>query len=253
MLFLILRLFAFFIITFSLLPIQILIIFFFKNKSYIIPKIYHKICCKIFGIRIKYKGKISKLFPTLFVVNHASYIDIIILSSLFETSFVAKKEVSSWPLLGFLSKLQNTLFIDRKVSSLKKQENLILNHLKNKKNLVIFPEGTSSDGNKVLSFKSSLFNIFNKKRNFSIYVQTATIIYKKVDGIKLNRTQRRDITWHSNMDLIPNICNLLKKMSIDIEVIFDKKIIPKKSIDRKELAFFCWKNINYSLINNLYK
>ncbi len=96
-------------------------------------------------------------------------------------------------------------------------------------------------------------NYVAKKRNFSIYVQTATIIYKKVDGIKLNRTQRRDITWHSNMDLIPNMCNLLKKMSIDIEVIFDKKIIPKKSIDRKELAFFCWKNINYSLINNLYK
>jgi 1-acyl-sn-glycerol-3-phosphate acyltransferase len=98
-----------------------------------------------------------------------------ILSSLIKTSFVAKKEVSSWPLLGLLAKLQKTLFIDRKISSIKRQENLIEKHLKEKRNLVIFPEGTSTDGNKVQFFKSSLFNIFENKINTKINIQNVTM------------------------------------------------------------------------------
>ena len=175
------------------------------------------------------------------------------LSSLIKTSFVAKKEVSGWPLLGLLAKLQKTLFIDRKISSLKKQENLIEKHLKEKKNLVIFPEGTSTDGNKVQFFKSSLFNIFENKINTKINIQNVTIVYKKVNGIKLNRTNRRDLTWHSEMEMLPNVINVLKKMSINVEIIFDKEFVPKKNIDRKKLSFFCWQKINNTLINNLYR
>ena len=253
MLIVLFRLIIFFILTFTLLPFQIIIILFFTKFVYIIPAFYHKICCKILGIKIKKTGKISDSEPTFFVSNHASYLDIIILSSLFKSSFVAKKEISSWPLFGILAKLQNTVFIDRKIGSIKEQENLIINHLKNKNNLVIFPEGTSSNGNQVLPFKSPLFNIFQNKDNSKIYIQTITIIYKKVNGITLNRVGRRDITWHSNMDLLPNMINFLKKMSIEVEIIFNEKFIPKTSLDRKKLAFFCWKDINYTLINNLYR
>ena len=253
MLIVLFRLIIFFILTFTLLPFQIIIILFFTKFVYIIPAFYHKICCKILGIKIKKTGKISDSEPTFFVSNHASYLDIIILSSLFKSSFLAKKEISSWPLFGILAKLQNTVFIDRKIGSIKEQENLIINHLKNKNNLVIFPEGTSSNGNQVLPFKSPLFNIFQNKDNPKIYIQTITIIYKKVNGITLNRVGRRDITWHSNMELLPNMINFLKKMSIEVEIIFNEKFIPKTSLDRKKLAFFCWKDINYTLINNLYR
>ena len=253
MLLLIFRLIIFFILTLLLLPFQLLISLFFKKIIYVIPKNYHKLCCKILGIKVKKIGKISNFKPTLFVSNHASYIDIIILSSLFKTSFVAKKEIARWPFLGLLAKLQDTVFIDRKIFSLKKQENLIINHLNKKNNLVIFPEGTSTDGNKVLFFKSALFNIFEIKKNPRINVQTITIVYKKVNGIILNRMSRRDITWHSNMELITNFLNLLKKISIEVEVVFDKKFIPNKQLNRKKIAFFCWKNINNNLINILYR
>ena len=248
-----LRLIIFLLLTLALLPFQFFIIFFVKKHTYVIPYFYHKICRRIFGIKIKTFGKVSVNFPILLISNHASYLDIIILSSLFKSSFLAKKEISSWPLFGILAKLQNTVFIDRKIGSIKEQENLIINHLKSKNNLVIFPEGTSSNGNQVLPFKSPLFNIFQNKDNSKIYIQTITIIYKKVNGITLNRVGRRDITWHSNMDLLPNMINFLKKMSIEVEIIFNEKFIPKTSLDRKKLAFFCWKDINYTLINNLYR
>ena len=115
MLLVLVRLIIFFVFTFSLLPFQVIIIFFLKKFVYIIPKFYHIICCKILGIKIKKTGKISDSEPTFFVSNHASYLDIIILSSLFKSSFLAKKEISSWPLFGILAKLQNTVFIDRKI------------------------------------------------------------------------------------------------------------------------------------------
>ena len=248
-----LRLIIFLLLTLALLPFQFIIVFFIKNYTYIIPYFYHKICLRIFGIKIKTFGKVSINFPILLISNHASYLDIIILGSLFKTSFIAKKEISKWPLLGILAKLQNTIFIDRRVSSLKNQENKIIKHLNEKKNLVIFPEGTSSDGNRVLPFKSSLFNIFEKNLNSKILVQTITIVYKKINGIPMNRIERKNITWHSNMDLIPNIFNVLKKLSIEVEVIFNDEFLPSKEYDRKKLALHCWEKINYNLINSLYR
>ena len=248
-----LRLIIFLLLTLALLPFQFIIVFFIKNYAYIIPYFYHKICLRIFGIKIKTFGKVSINSPILLISNHASYLDIIILGSLFKTSFIAKKEIAKWPLLGILAKLQNTIFIDRRVSSLKNQENQIIKHLNEKKNLVIFPEGTSSDGNRVLPFKSSLFNIFEKNLNSKILVQTITIVYKKINGIPMNRIERKNITWHSNMDLIPNIFNVLKKLSIEVEIIFNDEFLPSKEYDRKKLALHCWEKINYNLINSLYR
>ena len=248
-----LRLIIFLLLTVALLPFQFIIVFFIKNYAYIIPYFYHKICLRIFGIKIKTFGKVSINFPILIISNHASYLDIIILGSLYKTSFIAKKEISKWPLLGILAKLQNTIFIDRRVSSLKNQENQIIKHLNEKKNLVIFPEGTSSDGNRVLPFKSSLFNIFEKNLNSKILVQTITIVYKKINGIPMNRIERKNITWHSNMDLIPNIFNVLKKLSIEVEIIFNDEFLPSKEYDRKKIALHCWEKINYNLINSLYR
>ena len=248
-----LRLIIFLLLTLALLPFQFIIVFFIKNYAYIIPYFYHKICLRIFGIKIKTFGKVSINSPILLISNHASYLDIIILGSIFKTSFIAKKEISKWPLLGILAKLQNTIFIDRRISSLRSQENQIIKHLNKKKNLVIFPEGTSSDGNRVLPFKSSLFNIFEKNLNSKILVQTITIVYKKINGIPMNRIDRKNITWHSNMDLIPNIFNVLKKLSIEVEVIFNDEFLPSKEYDRKKLALHCWEKINYNLINSLYR
>ena len=248
-----LRLIIFLLLTLALLPFQFIIVFFIKHYTYVIPYFYHKICRRIFGIKIKTFGKVSINLPNLLISNHASYLDIIILGSLFKTSFVAKKEISKWPLFGILAKLQNTIFIDRKISSLKNQENKIMKHLNKKKNLVIFPEGTSSDGNRVLPFKSSLFNIFEKNLNTKISIQTITIVYKKINGIPMNRTERKNITWHSNMDLVPNMLNVLKKLSIEVEIIFNEEFLPNKEYDRKKLALYCWEKINYNLTNSLYR
>ena len=132
-----LKLLTFLLLTLALLPFQIIIIFLIRRPVYLIPYFYHKMCKIIFGIKVKTFGNVLVETPTLIVSNHASYLDIIILGSLFKTSFVAKKEVSRWPLLGILAKLQNTVFIDRKIFSLKEQENQIIKNLKNNYHIFI--------------------------------------------------------------------------------------------------------------------
>ena len=127
-----LRLIIFLLFTLVLLPFQLVIVFLIKKNTYIIPYFFHNLCRRIFGIKIKICGKASGNFPVLFISNHASYLDILILGSLFKTSFVAKKEVAKWPLFGILAKLQNTIFVDRRISSLKSQENQITEHLNKK-------------------------------------------------------------------------------------------------------------------------
>ena len=118
-----LRLIIFLLFTLVLLPFQLVIVFLIKKYTYIIPYFFHNLSRRIFGIKIRVSGKASTKSPVLFISNHASYLDILILGSLFKTSFVAKKEIAKWPLFGILAKLQNTVFIDRRISSLKKQEN----------------------------------------------------------------------------------------------------------------------------------
>ena len=144
-------------ITTLLLPVQALLHIFQKPLSKIIPMIYHKIILKLLSIKIVVKGSFGG-DGSLIVSNHASWIDILIISSIIKTSFVSKSEVSRWPLISWLAKLQRTIFINRNNNKeLAKTANEIQDRISNNQNVVLFPEGTSSDGNRVLPFKSSIF------------------------------------------------------------------------------------------------
>jgi len=79
-----LRFLIFILLTLAFLPFQIIIVFFVKSYSYIIPFLFHNICRRVFGIKIKISGKVANNPPILYVCNHASYLDILILGSIFK-------------------------------------------------------------------------------------------------------------------------------------------------------------------------
>ena len=97
-------------------------------------------------------------YPTLYVVNHTSYLDIPILGSIIPSAFVSKAEVADWPFFGILAKLQQTVFIERRASRVGEQRNQLRQHLEKGESLILFPEGTSSIGLTALPFKSSFFS-----------------------------------------------------------------------------------------------
>jgi 1-acyl-sn-glycerol-3-phosphate acyltransferase len=145
-------------LTLLLIPVQGALVALKSPLAASFPRLYHRMCCRILGFRIDAKGKLSERHPTLFVVNHVSYVDVTILGALIKGSFVAKSEVARWPLFGVLAKLQRTVFIERRVHSTAAQRGELTRRLAAGDDLILFPEGTSGDGSRVLPFKSALFS-----------------------------------------------------------------------------------------------
>ena len=129
------------------------------------PVVYHRILCVILGIRVQVRGKRSDVTPTLFVSNHVSYLDIVVTGSLVPTSFVAKAEVATWPFFSTLAKAQRTIFIERRTGKTSASRDEMLRRLNTGDNLMLFPEGTSSDGTRVLPFRSALFGVAQLRRD----------------------------------------------------------------------------------------
>ena len=141
--------------------------------------------------------------PVLFACNHMSYSDIAILGSLLPASFVAKAEVANWPLFGLLAKLQRTVFIDRRATKATEQRDEMICRLEGGDSMILFPEGTSSDGNKVLPFKSALFGVAQvEPHGQPLLVQPVSLAYTRLDGMPVGRALRPYFAWYGAMTLV---------------------------------------------------
>ncbi len=149
---------GFLALTLPLMPLQWLLIKSGSRAQRALPHWYHKQVCRLLGVRLHVHGSIRDDQAVLVVSNHVTWLDIPVLSAAAPVSFVAKKEVADWPLAGSLARLQRTVFVDRgSRSSVGKTSNEMASRLHAGDHVVLFAEGTSSDGNKVLPFKTSLF------------------------------------------------------------------------------------------------
>ncbi|MBT5572277.1 MAG: 1-acyl-sn-glycerol-3-phosphate acyltransferase, partial [Alphaproteobacteria bacterium] len=133
------------VFTLVLIPVQAIALLLRLPLSRRIPLWYHRICCRLLGIRLEVFGRRSKARPTLFVANHSSYLDIPIYGALIPGSFVAKSEVGEWPFFGTLAKLQRSVFVDRRVRSSQLQATALGKRLAAGDSMILFPEGTSND------------------------------------------------------------------------------------------------------------
>ena len=132
--------------------LQLFVNFFAGSYFFTSYRLFFRGLVGIFGIKIKILGNISKR-KTLFVCNHISYLDILVLGSKVNGIFVAKSEIDTWPLINRFTSVGKTIFVSRKdKSAIKDQMTLIEKNLKDNYNVILFPEGTSSDGLNVLPF-----------------------------------------------------------------------------------------------------
>ena len=199
-----------------------------------LPVIFHKLLLWLLSINVEYEGNYQRAKDcNFFVSNHLSYLDIPILGSIFPLRFVAKSEVQFWPVFGFLSKLARTIFIKRKRSDSVIQKSKIFDLLSSGEKVCIFPEGTTSDGNRVLDFKSSSFSALE---NQNFLIQPVIICYSDLNGIPINRWLRPVIAWYGDMDLKPHILKLVTLRSIKIKLIFIDPVCSTHFASRKNLS-----------------
>ena len=226
--------------TLALIPIQVLGLMLGARWTAKLPVFYHRQVCRIFGIDRVIEGAISTIRPTLFVSNHCSYLDIEVLGSIIEGSFVAKREVADWPFFGLLAKLQRTVFVERSRRHAGTQRDVMVARIDSGDDLILFPEGTSNDGNRVLPFKSALFGLAKLGGDSNpITVQPVSIAYTHLDGIPLGRHMRPFVAWYGDMQLVPHLWAMLGLGRLTVHVIFHPTVTITDFSSRKEMASYC--------------
>ena len=232
-------LFFFLLLTLPLMPIQALLIALRLDAARYVPCWYHRLVCRLLAVRVHLSGAAVADGPILLVSNHISWVDIPVFASIAPLSFVAKREVSTWPFISSLAKLQRTIFIDRtRRSAVAETREEILKRLHASERVLLFAEGTSSDGNQVLDFKSPLFAAIEPREgeNGNYRLQTCAIVYTHIHGLPMNRQQRPAIAWYGDMDMLSHAWGVLKGGPIDVRVRLGEPISIKDVGDRKQLA-----------------
>ena len=224
-----------------------------------LPRFYHRRCCHILGIRVRAIGRPAADRPVLFAANHVSYLDITVLGSLLDASFIAKTEVAGWPLFGWLARLQRSVFIDRRAHSTAQQRDSIAARLAANEALILFPEGTSGDGTRLLPFKSALFGVAEQVTGQAadpgaagaVTVQPVSIAYTRLDGIPIGRALRPFFAWYGSMSLAPHLWRMLGLGRLEVVVEFHPPTSLAACGSRKALARYCEQRVAQGLAEAL--
>ncbi|MCP1336417.1 lysophospholipid acyltransferase family protein [Futiania mangrovi] len=234
--------------TLALMPVQWAALRLPGRAKVRIPHLYHRSLLRLFGLRMRVTGAPVAPGPVLIVANHQSWVDIVTLSALTELSFIAKGEVGTWPFFGTLARLQRTVFVDRtRRNHTGRQRDEIRARLDAGDRLVLFAEGTSNDGNRVLPFRTALFGAVELSGTPAPCVQPVSVAYTRLHGLPMGRTYRPIVAWYGDMDLAPHLWDWLKAGPMDVEIHVHPPVDPAETGDRKRLARRCETDVRRGL------
>ncbi len=224
--------------TVACMPVQMLLLKLAPRAARSFPVFYHRSVCKLFGVHVRIIGTPATDEGVLLLANHTSWLDIILLSAITPLSFVAKSEIAGWPVFGTLARLQRTVFVARERRN---QTGAVADQIGTRLAagdcLVLFPEGTSYDGNSVLPFKSALLGAAEARRadGRHVAVQPVSIAYVGCQGMPMGREIRPFYAWFGDMEMVPHLWEALKTGPLDVTVQFHSTATLDQ-MNRKELA-----------------
>jgi 1-acyl-sn-glycerol-3-phosphate acyltransferase len=227
-------------LTLTLLPFHLLAVRYGWRAQRRIPQVYHRIVCALIGVRIHQVGRPCR-GPVLILSNHVSWLDICVISAVAPVVFVAKSEVARWPVFGLLAKWQRTIFIDRQARHRTGDATKEIGaRLIDGDAVVLFAEGTSSDGTRVLPFRSALVgavhHAIGEQSDAGVEVQPMAVTYTGFGGLPIGRELREHVAWYGDAELIPHFVALLSAGAIDVTVSWGDAVGTAAGADRKQLA-----------------
>jgi len=194
-------------------------------------QIWSKAVCIIIGLRADIIGK-PPPGTGLFVSNHLSYVDIVLIASQMPVAFVAKREISNWPVVGHLTRMTGTVFVDRRRHrSLVGANDVINERLSAGRPVVLFAEGTSTEGETVEPFRPSLLKIAS---DFGHPVNYGFLAYQITDDEAGRQLTRDRVCWYGDDEFFNHIVNLLRLKGFRARLVFGDS--PVVAHERKSLA-----------------
>ncbi|CAO4170928.1 1-acyl-sn-glycerol-3-phosphate acyltransferase [Methylorubrum populi] len=206
-----------------------------------IAVLFHRLFLRLFAVRVTQSGTPPPPGePALVLSNHVSWLDIVALGSLRPLSFVAKSEIEGWPLIGTLAKLQRTVFIERAKRAATASVNATVGQrLADGDLIVLFAEGTTGDGLRLLPFRSSLVGAARAALTAEtgglarIRLQPLALSYPRRNGLPVTRAERPDIAWYGDMELAPHLALFAQRGPIDVHIRWGSAIAFEAATDRK--------------------
>jgi 1-acyl-sn-glycerol-3-phosphate acyltransferase len=229
-------------VTLALLPVEMIADRLNWPMARTLPVWWHRFALDRLGVRIAESGLPAPDRPLLITANHSSWLDICVLASRMPLSFVAKSEVASWPLFGLFARLQRCVFVERdRRARTGATTSQLADRLASGDAMVLFPEGTSSDGNGVLPFRSALLGAatatLGKTEDAVVWVQPVALRYRRLQGLPIGRFERPRVAWYGDMDLVPHLLAVFSLRALDVELIWGEPIPFDATTDRKRLAY----------------
>jgi lyso-ornithine lipid O-acyltransferase len=202
---------------------------------------YYRVLCRLLRLRVRVVGKPVRDRAVLFVSNHVSWADILVIGSIAPVAFVSKSEVAHWPLVGVTARLQRTVFVDRaRRHQTSDAIAEIVKRLGSGTSVVLFAEGTSSDGNRVLPFRSALVGAVNEPVAHggagNLLIQPMSICYIGQHGIPMGRQHRTLVAWYGDLDFMPHIRTFISRGAVDAVVSYGDLFAADGGADRKAMT-----------------
>lgn len=210
-----------------------------RKRAGTFPRLWHRAVSRALGVRSQLEGEPAQ-GSVLYVANHLSWLDIPVVGGHLGGSFVAKAEVGDMGIVSFLANLQRTIYVERERRTRSAgQAEVIRTRLEAGDNVILFPEGTSSDGVRILPFKSSLFSVVETATPADIRIQPVTIAYTRLNGLPLTRQRLMELAWIGDVDLGPHVLDCLRLGRIDAQIRCHAPVRRSDFADRKALARYC--------------
>lgn len=216
----------------------------------IFARIYWATFTRLIGIRVRVIGKPARRTAgraVIYVSNHSSWVDVPVLGGVLDGCFVAKGDVAGWPMIGTIARLGRSVFVTRSRTSTGKERDSMRAVLKAGDNLILFPEGTSSDGSRVLPFRTSFFALAETRPGEDPaelpLIQPVSVVYDRLGGLPAGRASRPVFAWYGDMDIASHFWRLTQHIGLRSTVLLHTPLDPAQFSDRKALSQAVWQVI----------
>lgn len=220
------------IFTMLCIPVQGVLVQFSGPARNHFARFYWRTLCWLIGLKLRVIGTPSAEPRTLYVSNHTSWLDILVLGATVNARFVSKSEVADWPLIGWVAKLGRSVFVSRSRGRTGSEAQELRTRLEAGDSLILFPEGTTSDGARVLPFRSSFFSVAGAASR----IQPVTVVYDRLGGLPVGRRDRPLFAWYGDMETGSHAWRLLRRTGTRVSVVLNESFSPEAMPDRKALA-----------------
>ena len=226
---------------------QLPVLFLPGRAKGVVPRLYWRGMCAILGLGLRVIGTPARPGtdgrPVVYVSNHSSWVDILALGAKLDAAFIAKEEVAGWPVIGWVARLGRTVYVRRARTSTARERDEMRARLAAGDSLILFPEGTTSDGARVLPFRSAFLSIAElpaTEGGLPPIVQPVSIVYDRLAGLPMGRASRPVLAWYGDMEIASHYWQLAQYQGMRASILLHPPLDPRDFPNRKALTQAVW-------------